>query len=131
MNGFSTLMANLIGAVAYIIIYGPQNFTFLYDRFVGFATAGLIISIFQAVFVYARSFRKGALLALGGNSGNIIYDVSPPATEVISTDVVPSSTSDASSTQVLAHSTSRVSTSFVPGCNYGRSSTSAACVTRL
>lgn len=34
------------------------------------------MSIVQGVAVYASSFRAGALLALGGNSGNPIYDVS-------------------------------------------------------
>ena len=33
------------------------------------------MSVFQGLLVYAMSFRKGALLALGGNSGNPIYDV--------------------------------------------------------
>lgn len=33
------------------------------------------MSVVQGVAVYAGSFRKGALLALGGNSGNPIYDV--------------------------------------------------------
>lgn len=36
----------------------------------------MINSVSQAVLVYAFSFRKGAILALGGNSGNPIYDVS-------------------------------------------------------
>lgn len=55
--------------------YGPESFTFLYDRWVGFLTASLIMSIVQGVAVYVASFREGALLALGGNSGNPIYDV--------------------------------------------------------
>lgn len=34
------------------------------------------MAVFQATYSYVTSFRKGSLLALGGNSGNIIYDVS-------------------------------------------------------
>ena len=33
------------------------------------------MSVIQALACYVASFRKGALLALGGNSGNWIYDV--------------------------------------------------------
>lgn len=39
-------------------------------------TAGLLMSIVQAIAVYIMSFGEGKLLALGGNSGNFIYDVS-------------------------------------------------------
>ncbi|KAI8446042.1 hypothetical protein BY996DRAFT_4596521, partial [Phakopsora pachyrhizi] len=34
----------------------------------------LIISILQATYCYWSSFRTGKLLALGGNSGNFLYD---------------------------------------------------------
>lgn len=54
---------------------GPESFTFLYDKWVNFVTASLLMSFVQAVGLYAASFRSGALLALGGNSGNPIYDV--------------------------------------------------------
>ncbi|KAI6112045.1 ERG4/ERG24 ergosterol biosynthesis protein [Pisolithus croceorrhizus] len=47
---------------------------FIYDKWVGFMTAALIMAVVQALGVYVASFRKGALLALGGNSGNPIYD---------------------------------------------------------
>ncbi len=33
------------------------------------------MSVVQGLYVYAMSFRQGRLLALGGNSGNFIYDV--------------------------------------------------------
>lgn len=35
------------------------------------------MATFQAVWVYVWSFFSGELLALGGNSGNVIYDVCP------------------------------------------------------
>lgn len=54
---------------------GPQAFTFIYEKWVGFVTAAVVMSIVQANLCYLASFRPGAILALGGNSGNIIYDV--------------------------------------------------------
>ena len=36
----------------------------------------MVNATFQAVFVYINSFYSGELLALGGNSGVMIYDVS-------------------------------------------------------
>ena len=35
------------------------------------------MSLVQAFVCYVASFRKGALLALGGNTGSHIYDVRP------------------------------------------------------
>ncbi|KAJ7811212.1 ERG4 ERG24 ergosterol biosynthesis protein, partial [Mycena olivaceomarginata] len=52
----------------------PGVIHFFYEKFVGFITASLIMSVVQGVACYAASFRPGALLALGGNSGNPIYD---------------------------------------------------------
>jgi hypothetical protein len=35
----------------------------------------MIVSVLQAVACYVASFRRGALLALGGNGSNPIYNV--------------------------------------------------------
>lgn len=59
-----------------IFRFGPQSFTFIYDRWVGFLTAAFIMSVVQGLYCYAISFANGKLLAFGGNSGNPIYDVS-------------------------------------------------------
>ena len=72
---FSTFLLALGITFGIIYRYGPEAFTFLYERWVGFVTAALLMSIVQGVACYIASFRKGALLALGGNSGNHIYDV--------------------------------------------------------
>jgi Delta14-sterol reductase len=65
-----------IGVASGIIFrFGASAFTFFYDRWVGFITASLLMSIVQACYVYAASFRNGKLLALGGNSGNPLFDV--------------------------------------------------------
>ncbi|KII86809.1 hypothetical protein PLICRDRAFT_43470 [Plicaturopsis crispa FD-325 SS-3] len=74
INAFSTFLLALGLTVGAIVRFGPSSFTFLYEKWVGFVTAALLMSIFQGLACYAASFREGALLALGGNSGNVIYD---------------------------------------------------------
>ncbi|KAJ7475931.1 ERG4/ERG24 ergosterol biosynthesis protein [Mycena latifolia] len=74
INAFSTFLLALGLTAGTIYRYGPESFTFLHDKFIGFVTASIIMSVFQAAMCYASSFRPGALLALGGNTGNPIYD---------------------------------------------------------
>jgi len=74
INAFSTFLLTMGLTIGYIWRFGPQSFTFIYEKWVGFVTASLIMSIFQGLYVYAFSFVPGKLLALGGNSGNPIYD---------------------------------------------------------
>lgn len=72
---FSTFLLALGITAGIILRFGASSFTFFYDKWVGFLTASLIMAIVQALGCYAGSFRNGKLLALGGNSGNPIYDV--------------------------------------------------------
>ncbi|CAK5269380.1 unnamed protein product, partial [Mycena citricolor] len=74
INAFATgqLALGVVGGLIYR--FGPQSFTIFHDKFVGFITASILMSVVQAVACYAASFRPGAILALGGNSGNFIYD---------------------------------------------------------
>ena len=66
-----------MGVTAGVILrFGPESFTFLFDKWIGFVTASFIMSIVQSVYCYISSFFGEKLLALGGNSGNLIYDVS-------------------------------------------------------
>ncbi|KAI0769976.1 ERG4/ERG24 ergosterol biosynthesis protein [Fomes fomentarius] len=74
INAFSTGLLALGVAVGIIYRDGPQPLTFIYEKWVGLVTASVLMAIVQAVGVYVASFRQGALLALGGNSGNPIYD---------------------------------------------------------
>lgn len=60
----------------FIARFGPEEFTFLYTKWIGFVTASFVMSVVQSVYCYASSFFGDKLLALGGNSGNFIYDVS-------------------------------------------------------
>ncbi|ESK94667.1 c-14 sterol reductase [Moniliophthora roreri MCA 2997] len=74
INALSTFLLALGITSGIIYNYGPGAFTFLYERWVGFATASILMATLQAIGVYVMSFREGKLLALGGNSGNFIYD---------------------------------------------------------
>jgi hypothetical protein len=51
---------------------------FVYDHWIGLAFSSVMFSYVVALFVYIKSFAPGALLALGGNTGNALYDVSIP-----------------------------------------------------
>ena len=77
INGFSTFLVAIGLALSYIYTYGPEGFTFFYKKWVGFITASLLMSIIQSVYCYLSSFYGEKLLTLGGNTGNIIYDVRP------------------------------------------------------
>lgn len=74
---FSTFLLALGLTVGWIWQNGLASFTFIYDKWVGLMTASIVMSVVQGLVCYAVSFRPGALLALGGNSGNPIYDVRP------------------------------------------------------
>ncbi|KAF4571506.1 erg24, C-14 sterol reductase [Pleurotus pulmonarius] len=74
INAFATFLCAMGVTSGIIIRYGPQSFTFFYDKWLGFVTASIAMSVFQALYVYVASFKAGKLLALGGNSGNFIYD---------------------------------------------------------
>ena len=76
INAFSTLLLTLVAVTAYIYYNGPESFTFLYERWAGFITASLLMAVTQGLYCYISSFQGEKLLALGGNSGNFIYDVS-------------------------------------------------------
>ncbi|KAI0027247.1 ERG4/ERG24 ergosterol biosynthesis protein [Vararia minispora EC-137] len=74
INAFSTMLLALGLTAGYIYRFGCQSFTFLYERWIGFVTAALCMSIAQAALCYGFSFRGEKLLALGGNTGNPVYD---------------------------------------------------------
>ena len=56
---------------------GYRTPLYVYDNFAHFAVASIIIAFAVSIGVYIKSFTgKPRLLALGGNTGNTIYDVS-------------------------------------------------------
>lgn len=74
INALKTGALALGIALAIIAIKGPASFTLLYDHFPGLLSAAFVNSIVQAIYVYVGSFRGDKLLALGGNSGNVLFD---------------------------------------------------------
>ncbi|KAF7965704.1 hypothetical protein HWV62_9811 [Athelia sp. TMB] len=74
INAFATFLFALGLTSGVIMTFGPEAFTLLYTKWVGFVTAATLMSFAQAFACYAASFSPGKLLALGGNSGNAIYD---------------------------------------------------------
>lgn len=54
--------------------FGPFPLSYAYDHFLELAVATALISVVLSVYVYARSFRPGTLLAEGGNTGIAVYD---------------------------------------------------------
>ncbi|CAE6415346.1 unnamed protein product, partial [Rhizoctonia solani] len=75
-NGLSTFLLNLGLVIAWITAFGPRSFTFIYDRWVGLCTAVILNSLIHATYSYIMSTQNEdqRLLALGGNTGNILYD---------------------------------------------------------
>lgn len=73
INGLHAfVISHILFAVGYFCFHIPV--TFVYDHFLPLACAAFMLSFVLAVFLYAKSFEENAVLALGGNSGNLIYD---------------------------------------------------------
>lgn len=73
INGlYGFMLSHVIFIVGYCVYKVPVGF--VYHRFLAFAVAAMLFSLILSVYLYVRSFRKGSLLALGGNSGNHVYD---------------------------------------------------------
>lgn len=73
LNGIHAfIISHIAFAVAYCVYKVPVRF--MYDQFLPLATASILFSFILAVYLYTRSFRKDALLAIGGNSGSFVYD---------------------------------------------------------
>ena len=54
--------------------FGPFELEWCYRNFTQLATASVLVSTALSVYLYARSFNPGALLAEGGDTGNPVYD---------------------------------------------------------
>ncbi|KAG8812198.1 erg24, C-14 sterol reductase [Serendipita sp. 399] len=74
INAFSTMLLALGIVGGLIFTRGPSSFTYIYEHWVGILTGATANAIVQAMWCYLSSFREGRLLALGGNSGNHLYD---------------------------------------------------------
>jgi len=69
MNGHAAFWTSA-GCLA---LLGPK-LSMLYDEFTALAGASTLFSFGLTCYLYATSFKEGALLAKGGNSGNPVYD---------------------------------------------------------
>ena len=78
-QAFSTFLLTMGITAGWITRFGPQSFTFIYEHWVGLITASVAMSGFQSLYCYISSFFGNKLLALGGNTGNPIYDVRWPS----------------------------------------------------
>ncbi|KAJ3316545.1 erg24, C-14 sterol reductase, partial [Gonapodya sp. JEL0774] len=74
INAWSSFLVTAITVATVTYFVGFSPFLWITDHFVGLMTASVVYCMVQAIYLYASSFRKGALLALGGNSGKFIYD---------------------------------------------------------
>ncbi|KAE8215197.1 hypothetical protein CF327_g1493 [Tilletia walkeri] len=74
INAFASFIATLTLAAGWITVLGPQSFGIWYDHWPTLVTASLTNAVVQAVYCYASSFGKGKLTAMGGNTGNPIFD---------------------------------------------------------
>ncbi|KAM4529582.1 delta(14)-sterol reductase LBR isoform 1-T1 [Fundulus diaphanus] len=72
-NGFFAIV--LSAAVAAAAVYQGVDLTYIHSHFLQLTTASFLISTLLSVYLYVRSRSAGPdERALGGNSGNLIYD---------------------------------------------------------
>ena len=73
VNGIHAfVVSHVIFGIGYFYFQVPVSF--VYDHYLALAMAATVFSVILAVYLYWKSYEQGALLALGGNSGNAIYD---------------------------------------------------------
>lgn len=75
---FPTLVCTAILTALTLWQFGSSPFIYVTQHYLELITASLMMSVLQACYCYWSSFRSGRILALGGNSGHVIYDVRLP-----------------------------------------------------
>ncbi|KAK9904927.1 hypothetical protein WJX75_005751 [Coccomyxa subellipsoidea] len=74
LTGVRNLSVTL-AVVGYFGFYTQQlNLAWIYTQFIPLLTAAVLFSFALSACLYLASFRKGALLAKGGNTGHHLYD---------------------------------------------------------
>lgn len=63
-----------INATKSVLVFGRAPLTWLYDHYSTLAFVTILWTILLSTYLYIKSFQKGLLLAVGGNSGNHFYD---------------------------------------------------------
>uniref|UniRef100_A0A7S4L3H8 Delta(14)-sterol reductase ERG24 n=1 Tax=Paramoeba aestuarina TaxID=180227 RepID=A0A7S4L3H8_9EUKA len=75
MNGLKAMFVSVVAVVAGHYL-GYFDLAYLHDDFLALASVTIIFAAIMSVYLYVISFMgKNKLLALGGNSGNPIYDM--------------------------------------------------------
>ncbi|KAI9189070.1 erg24, C-14 sterol reductase [Blastocladiella emersonii ATCC 22665] len=74
VNAFNTLLFTLASLALIVNFHGLDPLIFVADNFIQIGFSAALFAVVLSTALYLASFRKGALLALGGNSGNPIYD---------------------------------------------------------
>lgn len=73
INGlYAFVISHILFAVGYFVFKVPVSF--VYDQYLSFAMAAIVLSFALAFYLYLKSFAPGAKLAPGGNTGNALYD---------------------------------------------------------
>uniref|UniRef100_A0A8C4FCV2 Delta(14)-sterol reductase LBR n=1 Tax=Dicentrarchus labrax TaxID=13489 RepID=A0A8C4FCV2_DICLA len=72
-NGFFAIAVSAVAVVA--AVHQGVDLTYIHSHFLQLATASLLISVLLSIYLYVRSrYAAPEQLALGGNSGNVVYD---------------------------------------------------------
>ena len=64
----------VLGADGGLVALKPLPLAWCYDHYLELASASIVISVAISVGCYVASCRPGCMLALGGDSGNVLYD---------------------------------------------------------
>uniref|UniRef100_UPI0037E7DCDF delta(14)-sterol reductase LBR n=1 Tax=Semicossyphus pulcher TaxID=241346 RepID=UPI0037E7DCDF len=72
-NGFFAIVVSCVAAAA--AVHQGIDLTYIHSHFLQLAVATFLISVLLSVYLYIRSrYAAPENLALGGNSGNVVYD---------------------------------------------------------
>ncbi|KAJ3322692.1 erg24, C-14 sterol reductase, partial [Blyttiomyces sp. JEL0837] len=74
INAFGALLISLASVAGITAMYGLEPMVWVADNYLPLAVSSIIMCLVMSTLLYLASFRQGALLALGGNSGYPLYD---------------------------------------------------------
>eukprot|EP00056_Hartaetosiga_gracilis_P022551 m.31535 g.31535 ORF g.31535 m.31535 type:complete len:425 (+) comp9704_c0_seq1:100-1374(+) len=72
-NGMAAFYISVVSVLGGHLL-GLFDISYLYTHYLHLTTASILFSSALSVFVFLRAKRPGVMLALGGNSGNALYD---------------------------------------------------------
>ncbi|KAJ3106148.1 hypothetical protein HDU97_006965 [Phlyctochytrium planicorne] len=75
INGFRALLVSAGLVAGSVYVYGLEPLLWIADHYLELALASIAVSLIQSLLLYVLSFRSSkVMLALGGNTGNVLYD---------------------------------------------------------